>query len=115
MTAQVTIILYRCLFIPTTVYKSSRNFTLLNLRLDLGLVFSFCVTAQVTIILYRNFNSCIPGGPAAPWILCDGLNRPSRCHWNGSVPAATPRDFTVTLNLDDAALSTCNKDISSHL
>ena len=39
----------------TTVYKSSRNFTFVNLYLDVGLVISFCVTAQVTI-LFRFFN-----------------------------------------------------------
>ena len=35
-----------CLFILQ--YLSSRNFTLLNLHLDSGLVISFCLTAQVT-------------------------------------------------------------------
>ena len=36
---------------------------------------------------------------------------PIRSHWYGSAPAATLRDTTVTLSLDNAALCTCNKDI----
>ena len=64
---QVTIFCTGAYFISTTIYKSSGNFTLLNLYLDLGLVISFCVTASVTIICTGiSINSCSPGGGQPP-------------------------------------------------
>ena len=89
----MTIILYRSLlfiYLSFLYYssESSCTFTPLNVRLDLGLVISFCVTASSDNYSIQDFqiDAAAPGGTVAPWrsttaplgkkgILCDNSGR----------------------------------------
>ena len=85
MTASVTIFCTGAYLLLLQFNKSSCNFTLLNLRLDLGLVISLCDGFSDNI-LYRHFNQLVQpwGRPAALLEVLDSASRmgdPSRCPW----------------------------------